>query len=137
LARLRRDVQEMSADDLVAVLWHQHRIKSFRKIARLTRHQIINILSRKVDPETGLVELWGTPEARKLRKQEEERQRLADLPCDYPGVFRYVWRHRLAAQGLPPDEVEREVERRWLETPIGKEQAAYQKREARHDSGSA
>lgn len=109
----------MSADDLCAVLWHQHRIRSFRRIARLTRHQIIHILCREVDPETGLVELRGTPESRRLK--EQMAREAEDLPRDYPGVFKYVWRVRLRQQGLTPEEIEREVERRWRETPDGRE----------------
>lgn len=118
----------MSADDLVAVLYHQHKIRSFRRIARLTRHQIINILCRDVDPETGLVELRGTLKGRKLKQQQEEAALAANLPCDYRGICFYVWRKRLQEEGLAPEAVEAEALRLWREeTPDGRAEVAAER----------
>lgn len=111
--------------------WHQLRIRSFRKIARLTRYQIFNILCRKVDHETGLVELRGEPGLRRQLEQPAGE----DLPCDYPGIFKYVWTKRLEQQGLPADEVEKEVTRRWKEDPIGRMQVQYEEAEAKESGG--
>lgn len=118
---MRRETYELSAGDLGAKLWYELRIRSFSKIARLTRHQIADILCREVDAKTGRVETHGMPERRKKSVAGPDGEHAPRL-SDWPSIFRYVKTRHLQEQGWEPEAIGPEVERLFRETPVGRAQ---------------
>lgn len=116
--RRQRDAFTLSPEDLIAILWHQHKIRSFRKIARLTRHQIAHILCREIDKD-GRVKLHGMPQRR--RKDEPA----APILADYRSIFHWCRQRQLEASGMHPELAAETAKKEWLETPLGKAEKAH------------
>lgn len=114
---------ELTATQLVAKLWHEGRVRNFRNIARLTRHQIADVLCCERDKDGAVV--LPEPAVRRAAGDDPTPQL-----CDYRSICLHVFRTRLEREGFPPEQIDAEVQRQWLATPTGRAQQQFEAAQA-------
>lgn len=98
----------------MAIVWHQMEVHDLAAIGRMTRHQIYNILARKVD-KNGRVELHYRTEGGKPSTGNVTL-------TDYESIARHAFRLQLEKQGMPAELIPEAIEREMAKTataPVG------------------